>query len=140
MILQVLDGSAPERERLAAIAAADAALEEIGAGEKPRLVALNKIDLLDREQRSELALRHPEAILVSAQSGEGLEALASRLSRMVTEQLREIELLVPYEDGSRLSELHRIAGDLEREDRPEGVFVRAQVPGEVAERYADLAV
>jgi GTP-binding protein HflX len=140
LILHVVDASEDDAARLEAIAAADAALEEIGAGESPRLLALNKIDLLDTDTRMEVSLRHPDAVLVSAETGEGLEELARRLSEIVTSQLREVELLVPYEDGRRLSELHRVAGDLEREDRAEGVLVRARLPGEVAERFADLAV
>jgi GTP-binding protein HflX len=140
LILQVVDASEDDAARFEAIAAADAALEEIGAGESPRLLALNKIDLLDAGARMEASLRHPDAVLVSAETGEGLEELARRLSETVTSQLREVELLVPYEDGRRLSELHRVAGDLEREDRAEGVLVRARLPGEIAERFADLAV
>jgi GTP-binding protein HflX len=140
LILHVVDASEDDAARFEAIAAADAALEEIGAGESPRLLALNKVDLLDADARMEVSLRHPDAVLVSAETGEGLEELARRLSEMVTSQLREVELLVPYEDGRRLSELHRVAGDLEREDRAEGVLVRARLPGEVAERFADLAV
>ncbi|MFN2612344.1 MAG: GTPase HflX [Solirubrobacterales bacterium] len=139
LILHVVDGSEPEAHCLEAIASADEALEEIGAGEKPRVLALNKIDMLEGEERAELAFRHPDGLLVSAQTGEGLGDLARALAQAATRELREIELLVPYEDGARLSELHRVAGDLEREDRPEGVVVRARVSGEVAERYADLA-
>ncbi|MGZ5419846.1 MAG: GTPase HflX [Solirubrobacterales bacterium] len=140
LLVHVVDGSEPEHARVEATAAADAALEEIGAGESPRLLAVNKIDLLDAEGRTELALRHRDAVLVSAATGEGLDELARRMAESIRERLREVELLVPYEHGERLSELHRVAGDLEREDRAEGVLVRARLPGEVAERYADLAV
>ncbi len=140
LVLHVVDGSEPEEQRLEAIAAADAALEEIGAGEKPRHLALNKVDLLDDEERRELAMRHPDGVLVSARTGEGLEELTEKLAESIREPLREVELLIPYEEGGRLSELHRLAGDLEREDRSDGVLVRALLPGEVAERYADLAV
>ena len=52
--------------------AVEQTLEEIGAGERPRLLVLNKVDLLDEEARDELRLRHPEAVLVSGVSGEGL--------------------------------------------------------------------
>jgi GTP-binding protein HflX len=138
LILHVVDGSDPEEQMTEAIASANSALEEIGAGAKPRVLALNKADLIAEEDRRELLLRYPEAVLVSAETGEGLDELASLLAETVTGGLREVELLVPYEDGARLSELHRVAGDLEREDRAEGVFVRARLPGEVAERYADL--
>ncbi len=140
LIVHVIDGSEPEDERLASIAAADAVLEEIGAGEKPRLLALNKIDLLDPEERTELRLRHPDAIQVSAQTGEGLEALRARIAGAIRAHLTEVELLVPFSHGERLAQLHEVAGDLEREDRPDGVLVRALLPAALVERFGDLAV
>ncbi len=39
-----------------------------------------------------------------------------------------MDLLVPYEEGGSLSELHDLAGELEREDTAEGVRVKARVP------------
>ena len=54
--------------------------------------------------------------------------------------LTEVELLVPFDAGERLSELHELAGDLEREDREDGVLVRARLPAALAHRFADLAV
>jgi GTP-binding protein HflX len=140
LLLQVVDASEPEQARLESIAAADAVLDEIGAGEKPRLLVMNKIDLLGPDDRAELRLRHPDAVQVSAESGEGLEALRAEIATRIREELTEIELLVPFENGDRLSQLHEIAGDLVREDREDGVLVRALVPPGVAERYADLAV
>ena len=51
-----------------------------------------------------------------------------------------MELLLPYAEGGRLAELHDLAGDMEREDTPEGVRVRANVPAGVADRFAEFAV
>jgi GTPase len=140
LILHVADGSEPEEERADSIAAADVVLEEIGAGATPRLLVMNKIDLLDEEERRELRLRHPEAALASAETEEGLEELRSRIAAAIAENLTEVELLVPFGSGERLSELHEIAGDLEREDREDGVLVRARLPAPLADRFADLAV
>ena len=140
LLLHVVDGAEPEELRRESIAAADSVLEEIGAGDKPRLLVMNKVDLLSEEARRELALRHREAVLVSARTGEGLGDLRARIADAIRERLIEVELLVPFEDGNRLSELHEVAGDLEREDRADGVLVRALVPPLLAERYADLAV
>ena len=53
--------------------------------------------------------------------------------------LHDVELLIPYDEGGRLAELHEIAGDLEREETPQGVRVSARVPGTVAARYARYA-
>jgi GTP-binding protein HflX len=127
LILHVVDGSEP-----------DAALEEIGAGASPRLLVMNKVDLLDEAERRELQLRHPDAALVSAETGEGLEELRSRIADSIRASLIRVELLIPFDAGDRLSELHEIAGDLEREDRADGVLVRARLPAALAERFADL--
>ncbi len=81
LILNAVDGSEPEEARAEAIAAADSVLEEIGAGSKPRLLVMNKIDLLDEDARGELRLRHPDAILVSAESGRGPGATCAPVSR-----------------------------------------------------------
>jgi GTP-binding protein HflX len=140
LILHVVDGSEAEEERADSISAADAVLDEIGADASPRLLVMNKVDLLDAEERRELALRHPEAVLVSAETGEGLEELRSRIAASITQGLTLVELLVPFDAGERLSELHEIAGDLEREDREDGVLVRARLPAALADRFADLSV
>jgi GTP-binding protein HflX len=51
-----------------------------------------------------------------------------------------MELLVPYEEGGSLSELHDLAGELEREDTADGVLVRARVPAAVARRFERFAL
>jgi GTPase len=136
LLLHVIDGSQSEEGIGEAVGAVESVLEEIGAGDKPRLVVLNKIDLLDEEGRRELRIAHPDAVLVSAQTGEGLEDLREAIAEAVRGRLMEIELLVPFSDGDRLSELHEVAGDLEREDRADGVYVKALVAPEVAERFS----
>ena len=140
LILQVVDAAAPEPRRLADLAAVDAVLEEIGAGSKPRLLVLNKADLLDEEARREALLRHPGAVLVSALTGEGIEELLERVEQAFEDTLAEVELLVPYSEGARLSELHEVAGELERTEREDGVLVRARVPRAELHRFDDLAV
>src|SRR6266511_571946 len=66
LILHVVDASTPEDVREEMMRAVDDVLEEIGAGSSPRLVVMNKIDLLASEERSRLALRNRGAVLVSA--------------------------------------------------------------------------
>jgi GTPase len=140
LILHVVDASAPEELRLACMHAVDEVLEEIGAGEKPRLLVFNKVDLLAEEGRREAELDHPEAILVSAQEGSGLGELRAQIERAFEETLTEVELLIPYSQGGRLHELHEVAGDLERTDREDGVLVHAKVPSAELHRFSDLAV
>jgi GTP-binding protein HflX len=140
LIVHVADVSAPEARREADMRAVDEVLEEIGAGGKPRLLVLNKADLLDQDGRDEALLRHPDAALVSALTGEGLGSLREDIEAAFEETLAEVELLVPYADGARLHELHELAGDLERTERDDGVLVRARVPISELHRFDDLAV
>jgi GTP-binding protein HflX len=140
LILHVVDASSSEERRLADMQAVDEVLEEIGAGEKPRLLVFNKIDLLSAEERRETELDHPEAVLISAQEREGLETLSGRIEASFEETLTEVELLIPYSEGGRLHELHEVAGDLERTDREDGVLVCAKVPTAEMHRFSDLAV
>jgi GTP-binding protein HflX len=114
-------------------------LEEIGAGGVPRQLALNKADLVGDERGRELRFRHPGALLVSGVTGEGLDALGRHVEESFTRTLKPVDLLVPYEEGGRLAELHDIAGDLEREDTAEGVRVSARVPPTVAARFERFA-
>jgi GTP-binding protein HflX len=135
LILHVVDASAPEEELVAMTRAVEEVLDEIGA-EQPRLLVLAKADLLDADRRSELAVRHPGAVLVSAVTGEGLEDLVARLELEFARTLKRVELLLPYEEGGRLAELHELAGELDRTDTAEGVRVTARVPAQVAARFA----
>jgi GTP-binding protein HflX len=147
LLLHVLDASAPEHDQIAMRRAVEEVLEEIGAGERPRVLVLNKIDLLDEEAREDLRLAYPDAVLVSGGAphpeggvGDGLPELEQRIEQELRHTLRPMELLVPYSQGGSLAELHDIAGDLRRQDTPEGVLVRALVPARLADRYMKFAV
>jgi GTPase len=140
LILHIVDGSAPEEDRMEMIRAVEDVLAEIGAGDVPRLLVMNKVDCLDDEGRVELRHRHPDAIQISSLSGEGLPAITEAIEQEFARRLRSVELLIPYNEGARLAELHAVAGDLVREDTPEGVHVSVRLPAPVAERFTQFAV
>ncbi|MEA2380995.1 MAG: GTPase [Solirubrobacteraceae bacterium] len=141
LILHVVDASVDEDEMVEMMRAVDDVLDEIGAGERPRLLVLNKADRIDDERREELRFRHPDGILVSALTGEGLDELGETVEKAFRETLRSVDLLLPFAEGGRLAELHDVAGDgLDRTDTAEGVRVRGRVPATVAERFARFDV
>jgi GTPase len=149
LILHVVDASVPENDMHQMMAAVDDVLEEIGAGDTPRLLALNKIDLLGENRagaggaapsrtaarRRELSFRFPDAVQVSGATGAGLDDLREAIEARFLATLKPMELLVPYREGGTLSELHDLAGELEREDTAEGVRIRARVPAAAAPRF-----
>ncbi len=140
LILHVVDASVPEDELLAMAAAVEDVLHEIGADSVTEILVLAKADRIDDERRAELQRRHPGAVLVSAITGEGVDTLIQRIEDEFARRLEDVELLIPYESGSRLAELHHLAGDLEREDTPDGVRVLARLPAPVAARYQEFAL
>jgi GTPase len=140
LILHVADASVDEDELNEMTRAVEDVLQEIAADEAPRLLVLAKADRMDEERRAELAHRHPDALLISAVTGEGIPGLIERIQVEFARRLFDVELLVPYEEGGRLAELHELAGDLEREDTPDGVRVSVRLPASVAARYADFTL
>ncbi|MFL5868704.1 MAG: GTPase HflX, partial [Thermoleophilaceae bacterium] len=139
LIVHVADASVPEDQLVEMLAAVDDVLAEIDAAERPRLLALNKVDLLDEERRRELRYRYPRAAQISGETGQGLDELRDAIEARFLSSLEPVDLLVPYEEGGRLSELHELAGDLERQDTPDGVRVRARVPAAAASRFERFA-
>src|SRR5215204_5167628 len=149
LIVHVVDASVPEDEMRQMMLAVDEVLDEIGAGDTPRLLVLNKVDLLGdhrpgaggaarsraAERRRELSFRFPDAVQVSGATGAGLDDLREAIEARFLATLKPMELLVPYREGGTLSELHDLAGELEREDTAEGVRVRARVPAAAAPRF-----
>ncbi|MGA2926110.1 MAG: GTPase HflX [Solirubrobacteraceae bacterium] len=140
LILHVVDASVSEDELLEMTAAVEDVLTEIGAVDAPRVLVLGKADLVDEDRRDELLRRHPGAVLVSAQTGEGIPELVARIEDEFIRTLREVRLLIPYDAGGRLAELHELAGDLEREETADGVRVVARLPAAVAARYEPFAL
>jgi GTPase len=140
LLLHVIDSSVPEQEQAAMRRSVQATLREIGADDRVLVAVLNKVDLLDEQAREDLRTHHPDAVLVSGHSGCGLGELGERIERELAHMLRPMDLLVPYSSGGSLAELHELAGELARQDTPEGVRVRALVPVRLAERFARFAV
>jgi GTP-binding protein HflX len=140
LILHVVDASVDEEELDSMTRAVDDVLHEIAADEASRVLVLAKADRLSDERRAELSHRHRGAVLVSAASGEGIDALIERIESEFERRLSEVELLVPYREGGRLAELHELAGDLEREDTPDGVRVSVRLPPSIAARFAPFVL
>jgi GTPase len=141
LVLHVADASAADDELDAMMAAVESVLGEIGASELPVELVLNKIDAIDPLRRRRLANRFPDALQVSAQTGEGLPELRARIAERFGERFEPVRLLIPYDEGARLAELYALGTPVdEREDREEGVYVRARLPRREVRRFAPFLV
>src|SRR5712691_4282612 len=141
LVLHVVDGSAPEDRLVEQIAAVNAVLHEIGAHELPVELVVNKIDEVDTLHRRRLANRYPDALQVSALTGEGLDDLRARIADRFAERFEPVRLLLPYEEGGKLNELYALGAPIEeREDTDEGVLVVARLPRREIARFARYLV
>ena len=141
LVLHVADASAPDDELDAMLAAVESVLGEIGAGELPVELVLNKIDHVDPLGRRRLANRFPGAPQVSARTGEGIDELRERIAERFGERFEPVRLLIPYDEGARLAELYALGSPVdERADRPEGVFIRARLPRREVRRFAPYLI
>ncbi len=141
LVLHVADASAGEDELDRMIAAVNEVLDGIGASDMPLQLVLNKIDRVDEIGRRRLENRFPDAPQVSAETGEGLEALEERIAERFANRFERVRLLLPYEEGGRLHELYALGAPIEhREDTSEGVLVVARLPRHELRRFAPYLI
>jgi GTPase len=141
LVLHVVDGSASEERMHEQEAAVRAVLREIGAGDLPLEVVVNKVDAVDALSRRRLANTHPHAVQVSALTGEGLDELRARIAERFADRFEAVTLFLPYGEGGKLAELYELGAPIEeREDQPDGVYVRARLPGRELRRFAGYLV
>jgi GTPase len=141
LVLHVVDASANDEEQDRQREAVADVLHEIGASDLPVELVLNKIDSVDPLGRRRLSNRFPGATQVSALTGEGLDSLRADLAQRFDDRWERVKLLVPYEDGSRLSELYALGTPIEdRQDTSAGVVVVARLPRRDLPRFAPFLI
>jgi GTP-binding protein HflX len=140
-VLHVVDASAEDDEQDRQREAVDDVLHEIGAGDIPIEVVLNKIDRADPLHRRRLANRFPTAPQVSALTGEGMEGLKAEIARRFEDRWERVRMLVPYGEGGKLSELYALGTPIEeRQDTPDGVLLIARLPRRELTRFAPYLI
>jgi GTP-binding protein HflX len=112
LIVQVLDLSSPAAAEQAETV--EKVLADLGAAGKPRVVALNKVDLLGPAARrravAALSARYPGAVSISATNKLGLPNLLEAVDQASRGDVVKLEILVPYGREGVLAELRRIGG------------------------------
>ena len=140
VLVHVVDAAHPDP--LSQIAAVRAVLADIpGALDVPELIVLNKTDLADAVTLAALRTRLPQAVAVSARTGEGLEELRARIEDMLPRPDVAVDVVVPYSRGDLVSRVHA-DGQVELiEYVEEGTRLRALVDAPLAAelRAADAA-
>jgi GTP-binding protein HflX len=111
-------------------------LGELQATGQPIVTALNKIDRLsDGAGQSGQIAGLPDTVAISALTGQGLPELLSRVEEVLTEELVDVQGLLPFQRGDLLGLLHQ-RGVVNREDHmPKGTRIWAKVPARLLPRF-----
>lgn len=144
VLLHVVDVSHPNaREQVQAV---DETLEEIGAGGKPTVIALNKIDNLPAHEKNEGPIGEgalmewltdlPGAVAISARTGEGLDVLLARLEEYLSAGLEGIRVRIPYDAGDLVSLFHRKGIVDEEKYGKNATTITGRIPVALAPEFA----
>lgn len=125
------------------VAAVEEVLEELKAGDKTVITALNKLDQLDMDdpemvERLQGALEdYPNAVAISALTGQGLDDLRAKIDEVLRSQMAPIDVMIPYAHGELVALVHE-HGFVEKEEHAEeGTHMIARMPVELAGRYSN---
>jgi GTPase len=138
LVIHVADASSPELA--AQIDAVREVLGEIGAGDIPEVLALNKIDRVPSAERAALGRRFAGAVEISAITGEGIEDLELLAADTLPRPPVEVTLLVPYGREEVTARLYREAEVLSSDAEQEGTLVRARVDERLLAAVRDLEI
>mgnify|MGYP000871282463 FL=1 len=130
LILKVVDAADPNREKQ--LVAVDEVLARIGASGIPFVSVYNKCDLLDEASCSALASSHPDAVLISALEGTGLQGLRYRIAQRAAQGDTTLTALIPYREGFLQRMVHERCQVIHEQYLPEGLLVTARAPTRVA--------
>jgi len=144
LLLHVVDVSHPQVEEQ--IQAVNAVLAEIGAGGKPTVMVLNKLDRLNLDGSgangalNRLQENHPHAVAISATTGEGIPSLLAEISTQLRPKREFLELRVPHEQSAVIARLHQVGQVIESSYRGPKARFKVRIPPHHHDEFAPFIV
>ncbi len=139
LVLHVVDAAHADPE--AQVEAVRTVLQGISGYEGAReQIVLNKIDAAPLATRARLRALFPDAIEVSAQTGEGIDQLQEVIATRLPRPQVEVDYLIPFKHAGLLSRAHEVGEVLSQTWTDQGAVLKARVPGDLAARLAEVAI
>lgn len=137
LLLHVVDGS--DADPFGQIQAVREVLSGIGAASLPEQLVINKIDRAEPDTLLAIRGSHPDALFVSARTGEGIDQLRERLEARLPRPEVEVTALLPYDRGDLINKIHQAGEFLSTEHTADGTLVTARVNADLAGELARYA-
>ena len=132
VLIHVIDASDPQWRLQAEVV--EELCRQLGAEKTPRLLVFNKVDLLRDDQLP----RETGAIYTAASKGIGLENLVNNICRILGEDLKTVNFILPYAQAGVLDKLYREANVKKAEYVENGIEIEAVVDQKTYGRIRDL--
>jgi GTP-binding protein HflX len=136
LLLHVIDASQPDPNDH--IEAVNQVLGQIGAGNIPRLLAMNQADKLDDEALERIKNQFPDALFISALKGEGLRELLEAISTALSASQSVADYVVPFDRGDVRSQMHELGEVMEESGGEEGWRLTVKGPRSVLGKFGDF--
>lgn len=145
LLVHVVDGSDPAP--LAQISAVRDVISEViaehdsgpGGQRAPELLVVNKVDAAGDLALAQLRRALPEAVFVSAHTGEGIDALRQRMAQLVAPVDTAVDVVIPYGRGDLVARVHEHGRVQQAEHGEGGTRIRARVPAALAASLREFA-
>ena len=131
LIVHVVDGSHPDP--FEQIRAVRQVIDEIGGGDIPEIIAINKVDIASPEIVMELLRKEKNSYAFSTKSGFGIEGLLHAIEKSLPHPSVEIDSVIPYDRGDLVHAIHESGEILFEEHLAEGTHIRGYVDGALAQ-------
>ncbi|MEB3030906.1 GTPase HflX [[Mycobacterium] nativiensis] len=141
LLVHVVDGSDPTP--LSQISAVRQVISEViaerDAQPAPELLVVNKIDAAGDLALAQLRRALPDAVFVSAHTGDGIDALRRRMGELVSSTDTAVDVVIPYGRGDLVARVHELGRVQHAEHGDGGTRIRARVPAALAASLREFA-
>ena len=136
LIVHVIDGSHPDP--MEQIRAVRKVINEVGGGDIPEIIAINKADIAAPEVMMQLLRAEPNSFAFSARTGFGLDTLLKAIETNLPRPRVEVRTTIPFNRGDLVSAIHDRGEIMSEEYSEHGTTIHAMVDGSLAEKLAAL--
>lgn len=126
-LIHVIDVNSPEIDAHARTTLD--VLRELGADKKQIITVFNKVDAaLNENKHDDLRLHFPEALFISAHTGEGIDILLEQIETICEAEFSQLRLLIPHSRYDLVAKIHREGGVRKEESRDNGTYLVGSIP------------
>ncbi|MGM0498833.1 MAG: GTPase HflX [Bacillota bacterium] len=126
IILHLIDASNLEMEKN--IKVVNNEIKDLTDANCEIIKAFNKIDLLEKSRLDDLKIIYPNALFISAAKGININSVIAKLNQLISKEMIEVELDLPYSEAGWIDKIHNTAKVYEEKYQKNNIYLKALLP------------